>query len=80
MTNITKLNNIFVEIFTVEKIALNSSFNNQNVNNWDSIHQLSLVTAIEDEFNLMLDAEDILDFTSYDNVKNILLKYNIALD
>lgn len=79
MTNLEKLNNIFCEVFSVESDALNSEFNNTTVEGWDSVHQLSLTSAIEDEFDIMLDAEDILEITSYDNAKTILAKYDIEL-
>ena len=79
MTNLEKLNNIFCEVFSVESSVLNSDFNNTNVDGWDSVHQLSLTSSIEDEFDIMLDAEDILEFTSYDNAKTILAKYDIEL-
>lgn len=79
MTNIEKLNNIFSEVFSVDVKVLGSDFNSKNVEAWDSIHQLSLTTAIEDEFDLLFDAEDLLEFTSYDNSKKILAKYNIEL-
>ena len=77
MTNIEKLNNIFCEVFSVEESTLNSEFNKCNVESWDSVHQLSLTSAVEDEFDIMLDAEDILEFTSYDNAKKVLVKYDI---
>lgn len=79
MTNLEKLNAIFCEVFSVEETALNSEFDNKNVDGWDSVHQLSLTSSVEDEFDIMLDAEDILDFTSYDNAKTILAKYDIEL-
>lgn len=79
MTNIEKLNHIFCEVFSVEESALNSEFNNCSVEGWDSVHQLSLTSSVEDEFDIMLDAEDILEFTSYDNAKAILAKYEIEL-
>lgn len=79
MTNIEKLNSIFCEVFSVEESALNSEFNNCTVEGWDSVRQLSLTSSIEDEFDIMLDAEDILDFTSYENAKTILGKYQIEL-
>ena len=79
MTNIEKLNKIFCEVFSAEESALNENFNNCNVEGWDSVRQLSLTTAIEDEFDIMLDAEDILEFTSYDNAKKVLVKYEIEL-
>lgn len=79
MTNIEKLNKIFCEVFSADETALNENFNNCNVEGWDSVRQLSLTTAVEDEFDIMLDAEDILEFTSYDKVKKILAKYEIEL-
>lgn len=79
MTNIEKLNHIFCEVFSVEETALNSEFDNKSIDGWDSVHQLSLTSSIEDEFDIMLDAEDILEFTSYDKAKAILAKYEVEL-
>lgn len=79
MTNLEKLNGIFCEVFSVDESALNSEFNKCNVEGWDSVRQLSLTSSVEDEFDIMLDAEDILEFTSYDNAKTVLAKYDIAL-
>lgn len=79
MTNIEKLNCIFCEVFSTKEDVLNSDFNKDTVDGWDSIHQLSLTSAVEDEFDIMLDAEDILEFTSYENAKAILAKYEIEL-
>jgi acyl carrier protein len=78
MSNIEKLNNIFKEIFSVDDAAL-ADLNKDNVDGWDSVHQLSLTSTIEDEFDIMLDAEDIIEFTSYENAKKILAKYEIEL-
>lgn len=79
MTNLEKLNKAFCEVFAVEESALGGTFNKDTVEGWDSVHQLSLTTAVEDEFDIMLDAEDILELTSYENMKTILAKYDIEL-
>ena len=79
MTNLEKFNKIFCEVFSVEESALNSEFDKCNVEEWDSVRQLSLTSSVEDEFDIMLDAEDILEFTSYENAKKVLTKYDIEL-
>lgn len=79
MTNLEKLNNIFCDVFSVDVAVLNNEFDNNTVEGWDSVHQLSLTSAIEDEFDIMLDAEDILEFTSYAKAKTVLAKYDIEL-
>ena len=78
MTNLEKYNQIFAEVFCVDVSQLGLGFNSQNVDGWDSVRQLSLTTAVEDAFDIMLDAEDIIDFNSYEKGKAILAKYDIA--
>lgn len=79
MNNLEKFNSIFAETFNVDASQLNDDFGIETVPNWDSVTQLSLVTAVEDEFNIMLDTDDILDFKSYPIAKEILKKYQIEL-
>ena len=79
MTNLDKLNGIFCEVFSVDASALGAGFDNKSVEGWDSVRQLSLTAAVEDSFDIMLDPEDILECTSYDNARAILAKYEIEL-
>ena len=79
MTNLEKLNGIFCEVFSVDAGALGAGFDNKSVSGWDSVRQLSLTSSVEDAFDIMLDPEDILEFTSYDNALAILAKYDIEL-
>lgn len=79
MTNLEKLNGIFCEVFSVDADALTNQFDNKSVDGWDSVRQLNLTSAVEDAFDIMLDPEDILEFTSYENAKTILAKYEIVL-
>lgn len=79
MENLKKLNGIFCEVFSVEESALTVDFDKSNVEGWDSVRQLSLTSSIEDTFDIMLDPEDILNCTSYDNAKQILNKYEIEI-
>jgi acyl carrier protein len=79
MTNLEKLNGIFCEVFSVDAGALGAGFDNKSVEGWDSVRQLNLTSNIEDTFDIMLDPEDILECTSYDNARAILAKYEIEL-
>ena len=80
MDNLEKLKTIFSEVFSVDESIVNEDFCNKSVDNWDSIHQLSLTTAVEDEFDIMLDAEDIIEFTSFASAKKVLEKYDIEIE
>lgn len=65
MSNLDIYKGIFGDVFGVSADALGDSFTKENVDQWDSVHQLSLVSLAEDKFDIMLDPEDILGFTSY---------------
>ena len=79
MSNLEQLNSIFCEVFSVDAEALGAGFDNKSVSGWDSVRQLSLTSSVEDTFDIMLDPEDILEVTSYENAKAILAKYDIEL-
>ena len=51
----------------------------QSIEAWDSVGHMGLVAAIEDAFDIMMDMDDIIDFSSYEKGMEILKKYNIEL-
>lgn len=80
MSNVEKLNNILLDIFPSLKLSeLNDNLNKNNVDGWDSVHQLSIVSSLEDQFDIMLDVEDILKVDSYAHIKEILIKNDVEL-
>lgn len=79
MTTLEQLVTIFADTFQTSPDLITEDFSSDTVDNWDSISQLSLVTAVEDAFDIMLDAEDILDFKSFAKAKEIIAKYGITL-
>lgn len=79
MTNKEKYNQAFIEVFGVEESALTSEFIKENVGSWDSVHQLNIIALLEESFDIMLDPEDIMEFTSYDKGLAIIAKYEVEL-
>lgn len=77
MTNIEKYNKIFcqnLEISVNELIGLKY----QETEFWDSVGHMALVAAIEDSFDIMLETDDIIDFSSYEQgIKILSTKYGI---
>lgn len=72
-------NNVFMEVFAIEESMLGDNFSKEAVKDWDSVHQLNIVALVEELFNIMLDPEDIMGFTSYVVGKEILKKYDVDL-
>ena len=79
MTNREKYDQIFMDCFSVEKGMLNDKFVYQCVTEWDSIGHMSMIAAIEEAFNIMMETDDIIDFSSYTKGMEILSKYGVIL-
>lgn len=79
MTNLDRYKNAFISVFKVNESELDENFQAERVKKWDSITHLSLCTAIEDEFDIMFDSEDMLELRSFDKGKEILAKYEVEL-
>ena len=76
MTNLEKYNNVFCENLNVTADQL-AGLKYQGVELWDSVGHMTLVAAIEDAFDIMLDTDDIIDLSSYVKGKEILKKYDV---
>jgi len=73
MTNLEKYMKIFEEELHVEKDQL-KGLEYQSIPEWDSVGHMSLIAAIEDEFDIMMDTDDIIDFSSFEKGMEILTK------
>jgi acyl carrier protein len=55
----------------VEDLTYNS------IKAWDSVAHLALVAALEVEFDIMLETDDVLDMSSFSKSREILEKHGI---
>jgi acyl carrier protein len=76
MTNLEKYQNTFVESFNITKEKL-SDLNYQSISEWDSVGHMSLIASLEEDFDIMLDTDDIVDFSSFSKGIEILKKYDV---
>lgn len=74
MTNLEKYNKVFMDVLGVNESVLNESFTFKAVPQWDSVAHLSLISELEDTFDIIFDSEDILHYGSYLNGIDILKK------
>jgi acyl carrier protein len=75
-TSLNKYNNTFIELFSISKVDLRE-LTYQGIAAWDSIGHMQLISKIEDEFDVMFETNDIIDFSSYSKGIEILKKYNV---
>ena len=78
MTNLEKYNKAFIECFEIEESQL-AGLEYQAISAWDSVGHMGLIAALEDEFDIMMDTDDIIDLSSYEKGKEILAKYDVEI-
>ncbi len=77
MSNKEKYQGIFISVFNVDADTLNDAFNFKDVEKWDSLTHLTLISELEVAFDVMFETDDILHFGGYENGMTILAKYGI---
>jgi acyl carrier protein len=76
MSNKEKYTQIFIDTFGVEQGQL-AGLKYQDINEWDSVGHMNLMTVLEDEFDIEMDIDDITEFSSYEEGLTILAKYGV---
>ncbi|MDA8796637.1 hypothetical protein N9N06_04150 [Aquiluna sp.] len=47
----------------------------QGIPEWDSVGHMALVANIEDEFEIMLEMEDVIELNSFSKAMELIAKY-----
>ena len=73
----TRLRNAFTSALGIPASTDFESLTFQGIPEWDSVAHLQLIAAIEKEFDIMIDTDDVLDLSSFNKAKTILAKYDV---
>ena len=79
MNNLEKYNKAFMETFEITEDQL-TGLKYQDIEAWDSVGHMGLVAALEDAFDIMMDTDDIIDFSSYEKGIEILKKADYGVE
>jgi len=76
-TVLKKVNSIFIDVFEDQSILLNENTKADDVEAWDSLNHIQMITAIEKHFKIRFELNELLNFTNVgDLCKGILKKLN----
>ena len=79
MSTLAKYKQIFSSVFSLKDDYDFDKLNYQDIPEWDSIGHMSLISELEQNFNLTFDTDDIVNFSSFSEGKKILAKLKIDL-
>ncbi len=79
MSNLEKYTQVFTELFGKSADEV-KKLHYQDIPEWDSVGHMTLVSQLEDTFDIMMETDDIIDFESYEKGLDILKKYHVDFD
>ena len=77
MNNLDKYKKAFIDGLSVDANKVNDDLKYNDIPEWDSIGHMTLMSALEEGFNISIDTDDIIDFSSFKKGIQILKKYKV---
>ncbi len=77
MSNLEKYKKAFTDSLSIDKKNFDENLEYNSIPEWDSIGHMTLMSALEDEFKVSIETDDIVDFSSFKKGMEILKKYKV---
>ena len=68
-----KIKEIIASALNVKIESISENSNIDNIDNWDSLNQMKLIVALEEEVDVEFEDEDILLLDSFQSIKATIL-------
>tara|TARA_B100001059_G_C17646714_1_gene482236 strand:+ start:298 stop:528 length:231 start_codon:yes stop_codon:yes gene_type:complete len=60
-----KIKQIMADVFSIDISEINDDASPDNIDNWDSLGHMSLITAIEEELDITFNNDQIIEMMNY---------------
>ncbi len=65
MTALEKYKKVFIDSLSIKQDSFSEEMKYNDITEWDSIGHMTLMSALEEEFKITLETDDIIDFSSF---------------
>ena len=79
MSNKQKYQDIFIKSLSIDSKKFSENVKYNEIPEWDSIGHMTLMSGLEEGFNITMETDDIVDFSSFKKGIEILKKYSINI-
>ena len=80
MKNLEKYKKAYTESLSLDQKVNIEGLEYNSIPEWDSIGHMALISALEDEFKISIETDDIIDFSSFKKGIEILSKYSVDVN
>ena len=77
MNNKQKYDQAFIESFSIDESKLGDNLEYNTIPEWDSVGHMGLIAELEEVFDIMMEMDDIIDFSSYKKGFELVAKYGV---
>jgi len=67
-----RIKNVMAAVFEISVEEINDQTSPDSVENWDSINLMNLVVALEEEFDMQFDDEEISEMLNFKLIKEVI--------
>lgn len=72
------LEDVFSETLGIERGRVVDGLEYNSIKEWDSVAHMALIAALEENYDIMLETEDVIDMSSVSRAREILSKYSVT--
>ncbi len=69
-----KLNNVFRDVFDDDTITVSDNTTASDIDGWDSLMHITLISAVEDEFDIKFDMKSVVAMKNVGDMADIIEK------
>lgn len=70
-----RIKKVMSEILNIDVSSINDNTSPENVESWDSLKQMNIIVALEEEFGIELKDEDIIEMLNFKLINEIVKEY-----
>ena len=72
-----KIKKVIASVFKIDKDSITDDFNQQNFEKWDSLQHINIVVALEEEFNISIEPDEIIEIVSIQKIEEVIKRKNL---
>ena len=79
MSNLEQYKQCFISSFALDESAFKNNIEYNSIQEWDSIGHMAMIAELEEAFEISMEIDDIIEFSSFNKGIEILIKYDVSI-
>ena len=71
-----RIKNIMSAVLEIPANMINDESSSDSIESWDSLRQMNLIVALEEEFMIQFSDDEIMEMMNYSIIRSVLMRKN----